>query len=161
MRLRQVSKRVVFTTLFLVASWHVLSGRFDLLHFGSGVVVSIVIALNFPAWDDRARFRLVPFLLYCPWLGVQIVKSNLRVARAVLSPRMDIAPTFISRRPDVIGDRALTTLGASTTLTPGTLTVEVSQHEIFIHALDRYSIRDVEEGMIAERVAGVFEETRP
>jgi multisubunit Na+/H+ antiporter MnhE subunit len=158
MQLRDISRRVVFITLLLSAAWYILSGRFDLLPLGSGVVVAAAIALNFPAWQDRSRFRPVRFLLYGPWLAVQVVKSNLRVARAVLSPRMDIAPTFISRRPDVVGDLALTTLGASTTLTPGTLTVDVSQHEIFIHALDRHSIQDVEEGMIAKQVAGVFEE---
>jgi multicomponent Na+:H+ antiporter subunit E len=158
MRFRQIIRRVVVTTLLLVAAWYVLSGRFDLLHFGTGVLVALGLALNFTGWEDRTRFRATRFILYLPWLAVQVIKSNLRVARAVLSPNMDISPTFISRRPDVVGDRALTTLGASTTLTPGTLTVDVSQHELFIHALDRHSARDVEEGVIAERVARVFEE---
>jgi multicomponent Na+:H+ antiporter subunit E len=158
MRVRDINRRVVVLTLLLTAAWYVLSGRFDLLHVGSGVIVAVAIALNFPAWTDRARFRPLRFLLFVPWLAVQVVKSNLRVARAVLSPRMDIAPTFISRRPGVVGERALTTLGASTTLTPGTLTVEVSQHEIFIHALDRHSVQDIEEGLMAQRVADVFED---
>jgi multicomponent Na+:H+ antiporter subunit E len=157
---RDATRRVVLITLILSAAWYILSGRFDLLHFGAGVVLSVAIALNFPAIADRTTFRLIAFLLYLPWLAVQVVKSNLRVARAVLNPRMDIAPTFISRRPDVVGDRALTLLGASTTLTPGTLTVEVSQHEVFIHALDKRSVRDIEAGMIEKRVGGVFEENR-
>jgi multicomponent Na+:H+ antiporter subunit E len=158
MRLRHFGKRVVVTTLLLTAGWYVLSGRFDLLHFGTGVAVAIGIAANFPGWQDPTRFRPLAFLLYLPWLAVQVVKSNLRVARGVLSPRLDIAPTFISRRPDVVGERALTTLGASVTLTPGTLTVDVSEHEIFVHALDIRSARDVEEGVIARRVASVFED---
>ncbi len=156
MHVRQYAQRVVLTALILAAAWYVLSGRFDLLHFGTGVVVALAIAANLPGIDDRTHFRPLRFLLYCPWLAVQVVKSNLRVARGVLSARLDIAPTFISRRPDVIGDRALTLLGASTTLTPGTLTVDVSQHEVFIHALDTKSARDIEEGAIASQVARVF-----
>lgn len=157
MRLQGSSTRVVATALLLMATWLVLSGRFDLLHVGLGVVAAVVIAANFTGWQDEARFRPVRFLLYVPWLTVQVIRSNLRVARAVLSRRVDIAPTFISRRPDVIGDRALTVLGASMTLTPGTLTVDVSDHEIFIHALDHRSGRDVDEGVMAQRVARVFE----
>jgi multicomponent Na+:H+ antiporter subunit E len=161
MRRRHIGKRVVVTTLLLIGAWYVLSGRIGLLYLGTGVLVSLGLALNFKGWDDGTRFRPLRFLAYLPWLAVQIVKSNLRVARGVLSPRLDISPTFISRRPDVSGDRGLTTLGASTTLTPGTLTVDVSPHELFIHALDIRSAKDVEEGVIAERVARVFEEERP
>jgi multicomponent Na+:H+ antiporter subunit E len=149
--------RVIAMALLLMATWLVLSGRFDLLHIGLGVVAAMAIAANFTGWEDRARFRPLRFVLYVPWLMVQVVRSNLRVARAVLSRPIDIAPTFISRRPDVVGDRALTVLGASMTLTPGTLTVDVGDHEIFIHALDNHSARDVDEGVIAQRVARVFE----
>jgi multicomponent Na+:H+ antiporter subunit E len=160
-RVRHTIKRVVLTTLLLTAVWAVFSGRFDLLHLGSGILVAAAIALNFPGYTDRARFRLGRFVLYLPWLAVQVIKSNLRVARSVLSPRLAIAPTFISREPAVVGDRALTLLGASTTLTPGTLTVDIDDHEMFVHALDRRSAHDVETGVIAERVATVFEEPSP
>jgi len=161
MRLRHNGKRVVLTVVLLAAAWYVLSGRFDLLHFGSGVVVAIAIAVNMPVLDDATRFRPARFLLYCPWLMVQVIRSNLRVARAVLSPKLDIAPTFISSRPDVMGDRALTLLGASITLTPGTLTVDISDHEMFVHALDRDSAQDVEDAIMARRVVDIFEAPRP
>jgi multicomponent Na+:H+ antiporter subunit E len=160
MRALHIGRRIVLTALLMVASWYVLSGRFDLLHFGSGVVVAFAIAANFPGWEDRTRFRPLAFALYVPWFCVQVIKSNLRVARAVLSPKMAIAPTFISRRPGVTGDRALTAVGVSTTLTPGTLTVDVSEHEIFIHALDSHSAQDVEAGIIPDRVARIFEAPR-
>lgn len=161
MRVRQNTKKVVLTALLLTAVWAVLSGRFDVLHLGAGILVATAIALNFPGWKDRTRFRFGRFLLYIPWLAGQVIKSNLRVARSVLSPRLRIAPTFVSRRPDVAGDRALTMLGASTTLTPGTLTVDIDEHEMFVHALDSSSARDVEKGIIAGRVASVFEDPAP
>jgi multicomponent Na+:H+ antiporter subunit E len=154
----QTAKRVLITTFILVGAWWILSGRFDLLHFGSGVVIALAVAANFTGWEDGTRFRPVRFFLYVPWLMGQIFLSNVRVARAVLSPRLAIAPTFQNARPGVTGDRALTTLGASTTLTPGTLTIEVSPDDIFIHALDVRSASDFREGIMARRVARVFEE---
>jgi multicomponent Na+:H+ antiporter subunit E len=125
---------------------------------GTGVVVAAAIALNFPGLEDRTHFRVGAFIAFLPWLVVQVIRSNLRVARSVLSPGLRIAPTFVSRPPDVAGDRALTLLGACTTLTPGTLTVDIDQNETFVHALDRHSARDVEQGIMGERVAKVFEE---
>jgi multicomponent Na+:H+ antiporter subunit E len=81
------------------------------------------------------------------------------VARSVLSPTMPISPTFLSQQPGVAGPRALTMLGSSVTLTPGTLTVDVSDGEIFIHALDSASAGDIRDHVIARRVARVFTES--
>lgn len=155
---RKYSQRVVITALLLIAVWYVLSGRFDLLHFGTGVIVAVAVAINMPGWDDVTRFRLGRFILFIPWLALQVIKSNLRVARSVLSPRLAISPTFISHVPEVRGDRGLTLLGASITLTPGTLTVDISDHDMFVHALDVHSATDIEEGLMAGQVARVFEE---
>jgi multicomponent Na+:H+ antiporter subunit E len=142
----------------LLALWYVLSGKFALLPFGTGVVTAIAIALAFRSVPDTTRVNVGQLIVYVPWLFYQITVSNLRVARSVLQPRMPIRPTFISQPPGVTGDRALTLLGASTTLTPGTLTVDIGPDEMFIHALDEHSAHDIREGTIAERVARIFEE---
>jgi multicomponent Na+:H+ antiporter subunit E len=158
------ANRIVRTLAFaLVLSgiWYLLSGKLDWLHFGTGVVASLVIAANYSPAPDRTRFRLLRFVLYVPWLAWQVLKSNLRVARMVLVPRMPIAPRFISQTPGVVGHRALTLLGCSITLTPGTLTVDVGDGEIFIHSLDHESADDVQEGRMARRVAEVFPERAP
>jgi multicomponent Na+:H+ antiporter subunit E len=158
MSARRYSKRVVITALLLTGAWYVLSGRFDLLHFGSGVVVAVAVALNMPGWDDTARFRPLRFFLFIPWLAVQVIKSNLRVARAVLSPKLSIHPTFISHLPEIHGDRGLTLLGASITLTPGTLTVDIGEHDMFVHALDVHSAADIDAGVMAAQVERVFQD---
>jgi multicomponent Na+:H+ antiporter subunit E len=155
-------RRSTITTMveaaILIAVWWILSGRFDLLHFGTGVVTAIVIAAVARGVPDTTRFQLGRFFLYLPWLIGQVFISNLRVARLVLSRRMPIRPIFISEPPAVVGDRALTLLAASTTLTPGTLTVDVGRDEIFIHALDDKSARDTRDQVIARQVARVFVE---
>jgi multicomponent Na+:H+ antiporter subunit E len=155
---RRKTVTLVVEVAILIAIWWVLSGIFDLLHFGTGVVAAILIAAASHDIDDGMRFRFGQFLLYVPWLILQIVISNLRVARLVFSRRMPIRPVFISEPPAVKGDRALTVLAASTTLTPGTLTVDVSRDEIFIHALDEKSARDTRDQLVARHVARVFVE---
>lgn len=158
MMTKQRVTRILPFALLLTGIWYLLSGKLDVLHFGTGVVAALVIAANFAPTEDRTRFAPARFVLYVPWLMWQILVSNLRVARMVLSRRMRIAPMFISQKPGAIGVRALTMLGSSITLTPGTLTVDMNDDEIFVHALDRSSERDIRANVIARRVMTVFPE---
>lgn len=151
-------RRILLSVAILVAVWHLLSGKFDLLHSGLGVLAAVVVAVTAPQVVDGRRFRSLGLVTYVPWLLYQIVVSNLRVARLVLRPDRPIAPSFVRRRPDVDGARALTLLGSSITLTPGTLTVDVDGDEIFVHALDPDSAEAVESGAMATRVAKLFPE---
>ena len=148
-------KVVIYGTL-LAATWYVLSGKFDLLHFGTGVVTAMVIAMRARSVADGTRFHPIRFLLFVPWLAGQVLLSNLRVARIVLSARVAITPTLVRKPPRVTGDRALAMLGTSTTLTPGTLTVDVAEDAMLVHALDRQSADDLRRGGMARRVARVF-----
>jgi multicomponent Na+:H+ antiporter subunit E len=142
----------------LIAVWYVLSGRFDVLHFGTGVITAVVIGIASHGVVDGKRFRVLRFVMFGPWLLGQIFISNLRVARVVFSRKMPIRPTFVSQPPGVQGDRALTMLAAATTLTPGTLTIDVSRDEIFVHALDAKSAADTRDHLMANAMQRVFEE---
>jgi multicomponent Na+:H+ antiporter subunit E len=153
---RRLPWKIALYWTVLAATWYVLSGRFDLLHFGTGVIAALVIAMQSRRLDDGTRFAAVRFLLFVPWLAVQVVASNVRVARCVLTRRLPIAPTLVRMPPGVTGDRALAMLGTSTTLTPGTLTVDVDPHELLVHALDRHSAEEVRGGEMARRIARVF-----
>jgi multicomponent Na+:H+ antiporter subunit E len=148
--------RSVLLAAGLLAIWWILSGIFDLLHFGTGAVTAVVLTLGYAGVRDGMRLRPGRLLLFLPWLLLQIIISNLRVARLVFRRRMDIRPTFISQPPGVRGERALTILAAGTTLTPGTLTVDVGPDDFFVHALDAKSAHDVREQVMAERVAQLF-----
>lgn len=152
---KSVTGSVVFT-LLLIAGWYVLSGKLDLLHFGTGVVSAVVIVVIARAPADATPPRLGVLLLFLPWLTWQVVVSNLRVARLVLDPRLPIRPVLIRRRPGVRGGRALTMLAFGTTLTPGTLTMDISEDEMLVHALDPHSAAGVKGGEMNDRVARVF-----
>jgi multicomponent Na+:H+ antiporter subunit E len=161
MRLQQSIQTTVLIAAILLAVWWVLSGKFDVLYFGTGVATAAVLAVLYHGVQDGTPFRPLRFLLFVPWLIGQIVISNVRVARLVLSRRMVFRPTFISQTPGVRGSRALTMLGSSMTLTPGTLTVDISREEFFIHALDAKSAHDAQEGLMAQHVGRVFPRRAP
>jgi multicomponent Na+:H+ antiporter subunit E len=84
--------------------------------------------------------------------------ANIQVARLILDPRLPIDPVVFRLRPPFRGDLPLTALGNSITLTPGTVTVDVEDGDLLVHALTREGAAGLEEGTMVRRVAHVWQE---
>lgn len=143
-----------FATLMVL--WVLLSGKFDAMHLGFGVLTAVALMWYYRPRGHGEDLPVLGLMVFIPWQLWQIFLSNLRVAKLILAQEMPIAPAMIHMKPGVEGDTALTTLGCSITLTPGTLTLEVDEDHILVHALDRASREDVEAGVIAKKVDWVF-----
>jgi multicomponent Na+:H+ antiporter subunit E len=160
-------------SLTLFAFWILLSGKFDAVHLGLGLISAGVIAIatarleRLPPPIGRSAGR--PFdavhwgrvLLYVPWLAWEVVISALQVARLIVQPRMPIAPRLVrfdARLPHTL---ARLTLSSSITLTPGTVTLDVEEDEFLVHALTPDSARKLELGQMRNRVAELFRKADP
>ncbi|HIF64902.1 MAG TPA: hypothetical protein EYG16_11660 [Deltaproteobacteria bacterium] len=99
----------------------------------------------------KSAWSLLCLLANFTW---NLLLSNLEVARIVLSPRLHIRPGLIAYRTELKTDLAITALANIITLTPGTLTLEVSKDRtvLFIHALD---IEKPE--VVTDNIRGSFE----
>lgn len=156
--LRWVRFLLVAAALFGV--WLLLSGKWDLLHAGTGAVGALVFAAtSFPWRRSGAPFPVLRFGAFVPWHLWKVLQSNVHVARLVLSPRLPAAPVLIRRAPRVRGERALTVLGCAVTLTPGTLTIDVREGEMLVHGLDGSSVTDLENDTMEAATRGVFGES--
>ena len=84
----------------------------------------------------------------------ELILSALKVAWLVLQPRMRIRPAIIAYPLTVTTDAQITLLANMITLTPGTLSVDVSadRRTLYIHAIDIAS----KEALIGD-IAGGFE----
>ena len=84
----------------------------------------------------------------------EIVVSALGVAWLVVQPRLRLRPAFIEYPLTVTTDVQITLLANMITLTPGTLSVDVSddRRTLLIHALD---VADLE--VLIGRIAAGFE----
>ncbi|WP_455378040.1 Na+/H+ antiporter subunit E [Petrachloros mirabilis] len=139
--------------------WLFVVGQATAYVFLLGLVCSLVVA-----WIDLRRsppparpFPWFRFLLYLPWLAIEVVKSGLHVTRLILHPRMPISPRLIPCKIALRDPAGLVLLGNSITLTPGTITVEISQDALLVHAIDSSSAESVLNGTMERRVAHVFE----
>jgi len=151
--------RALMIALVLFGYWLVLSGHYTPWLIAWGAISAVAVV----AWSTRMRIadgegfplELVPRgLLYWPWLAKEIVLAALNVTRIILSPRLPISPTLC--RVDA-GERSavgITTYANSITLTPGTISVEVSERErcIWVHAITREAAAGLANGEMDRRV---------
>lgn len=132
--------------LTLAILWMLLWGSFDLYTFLAGMVVGLLLlalvgrttggsfaypvrqmaTLGYPS----RLWRLIRFAAYFVKI---LVIANWQVAKLVLSPSMPIHPRII--RYDVTGltPVQITTLASAITLTPGTLSADISSDERFLY----------------------------
>lgn len=122
------------------ATWIVLSGYFTpmLLTFGAISIAIVLFMCSRMKILDRETvpyLTVIPTLGYFFWLFAEIVKANVQVVKAVLSPELEVSPTMtkIPYAKDV--DIAQTMFANSITLTPGTVSVNMDEDHILVHAL--------------------------
>ena len=156
--------RLVLIAVVLFAYWLALSGHYMPWLVISGAVISVAIVAF--CWakgiTDAEGFPIGLAnrgLFYWPWLVIQIVRSGLRVTRLILDPKRPISPTLVrvqARQTTAVG---LVTYANSTTLTPGTISIEASEKTstIWVHALERSSADGFQDDEMNAQVAW-FEE---
>ena len=103
--------------------------------------------------DEGMPVQLLPGLIrYVPWLAGQVIRSNLDVARRIINPKLPISPSVIhvdAKRHTEVGR---VTYANSITLTPGTISLDVSDETIEVHALTENAADDLASGEMARRV---------
>ena len=152
-------KRALILFVALFASWLLLSGHFDaaLMTYGalsSALVVALVAHLG--VLDVEAlpvHLGIRPFLYYIPWLMKEIVLSNNAVARVILDPRLPIHPRILRVEASQKTDVGRVTYANSITLTPGTVTLDVRDGQLLVHALTTESAAGLLTGEMDRRVS--------
>ena len=138
-------------------TWLLLSGHYTPLLVGLGLFSSVLVA--WLAWrmdlidDEGFPVEIIGrSLLYWPWLLWQIVLSNIDVAKRILDPKLPISPTLFCVKTSQRSDLGQVIYANSITLTPGTLSTYVGEHEIQVHALTREMADDLIAGEMDRRV---------
>lgn len=127
-------------TLAMVAAWLSLSGYFIpmILTFGAisiAIVVWMTRRMGILDAETVPYLSLLPTLSYFVWLFAEIVKANVQVVKAVLSPDLEVSPTLVKIPLNTEADIAETMFANSITLTPGTVSVDMQSDHILVHAL--------------------------
>ena len=146
----------------LAAAWLLWSGLFTPLLLALGALSCLLcfwLVRRMGYFEGELfalRFSLRLFR-YWFWLGREIIRSSLEVARAVLHPRLPISPRVIDLKTDSEHPFDQVVLANSITLTPGTLSLDVYEGVIKVHALTEEGAQDLLASDIKRRVARIRE----
>ena len=145
--------------LVLFGVWVLLSGIIEPLLLGLGLASSLAVVW-ITVRADRRDGEPVPFTLrverlpgYLLWLAWEIVKSNVDVSRRILSPSLPIAPTVRWLPASQRSELARVIYADSITLTPGTLSIDLEDGSVEVHALNEGSLDALERGEMDARVS--------
>ena len=125
--------------LALALLWAMAQGTVTLLSITSGFLVGmLVLHLAGPVLGDaRYAVRFLRAIGLIVFFLKELVVSSIRVAIDVLRPRFSMRPAFIKVPLEVRSEIEITLLANLISLTPGTLSVDVSDDRthLFVHAM--------------------------
>lgn len=126
--------------VLLAVAWGFMSGSFSPANVIFGFVLSSLVL-----WLIREQFGTMGYLDRARRIGSlfflflwELLLSSVKVAITVVSPDMKLKPAFFAFPLTVDRDFEITILANLITLTPGTLSVDVSNDRktLYIHCLD-------------------------
>ena len=128
------------TSALLLVVWLLLNHSLSAGHVVLGALLGVLIPLFtrrfFPEPVYLGRMgTLVRFVAVVLW---DIVVASFAVARLALAPASKLRPRFVRIPVELEDDFALTALASTISLTPGTVTAEISptRDHLLVHALD-------------------------
>ena len=130
---------IFLLNLLLALSWMALTGQFDPVNFTIGFILAyIMLRLVQPPGDSAPYYRRVGVVArFIGFYLKELFISNMRVARTVLSPRMQIHPAVIALHLDTRSNLSISLLANLITLTPGTLMLDISDDRevMYVHTM--------------------------
>lgn len=125
--------------IILAFAWAALLGEMTITNIAGGFVVGyLMLFVARDALDSRSYVTKVlqvgRFGLYFLW---ELIQSNARVALEVLTPGHQMSPAIVAVPLDLRSELGILLLANVITLTPGTLSLDVSidQKVLYVHAM--------------------------
>ncbi|MFI3201030.1 MAG: Na+/H+ antiporter subunit E [Eubacteriales bacterium] len=137
--------------IILELFWIILNGKVTLEVILIGLIVSAIIYafmchfMDFSiAFDKKLMKRGSLYVKYIILLMREIVVSNIHTIHLLTTSKYDIEPAVMTFEVDLQTTLAKVVLANSITLTPGTITSDLTGQVLTIHALDRDFLEGIE-----------------
>lgn len=145
---------IFLLNIILAMLWAASQGSTAVAHLFVGFVIGYVaLYLTRPLLGPTKYFsKFWALLSFMAFLIVELIKSNIRVAWDVLTPRDHNRPGIVAVPLDAQTELEIMLLANLITLTPGTLSLDVSEdrsvlyvHSMFVDDVDSFR-RDIKNG---------------
>ncbi len=157
--MRRVIYFILAFVMWILLTWPFGGGKIDIQVVLAGLIASAIVAVLFHEILPKEHHvfispvRIFWFLIYIPVFFYYVMIANLDVVYRALHPKMPIKPGIVKIKTNLKTDSGITALANSITLTPGTLTVDLTDDGfLYIHWINVKS-DDVEQAsrLIARR----------
>ena len=147
--------------VLLFVLWLMFNERItiDVLIVGIIIVVLLCVAMKMvglwnPSKDIQALSRIPSAIGFVLRLVYEVFKANIHMIMLVLSPNPNerIRPKILRHYTDIKSDGGLVALANSITLTPGTVTVDVGDDYVYVHAIDEYAEEGLKDSAIEKKI---------
>lgn len=131
-------KNRFLSNILLTFIWVAITGNFFLLNFLFGFIVSFFILRVVASGENTKYFRIVPKVIaFIFFFLYELTKANLEVAYEVLTPSFNMTPGIIKVPLEAETDLEITFLANLISLTPGTLSLDVSDDKkvLYVHSM--------------------------
>ncbi len=125
--------------ILLAVIWAAMTGHFTLSNLMIGFALAYVVLVFAQRVAGRSRYfgkvrQVLSFALFFVW---ELLRANLRVAYDVVTPRHYMRPGVIAIPLEARTDAEITLLANLITMTPGTLSLDISDDRtvLYVHAM--------------------------
>lgn len=149
---------IISTFLFCYMCWFLFSETFTRQEIIVGAVVSIIVAVFTARFfvHEKSFYlfkpsRFINLIFYCIFIFPrELWKANVDVAKKALSPSIRVNPGIVKVPSELRGDYELAMLANAITLTPGTITMDITDEGgktyFYIHWIDVAVTDSIEAG---------------
>lgn len=127
------------SNILLTFVWVALTGSIAFLNFLFGFVISFVILWVINADRGSAKyFKILPKIIgFLFFFLYELIKANIQVAYDVITPKFYMTPGIVRVPLDAETDIEITLLANLISLTPGTLSLDVSDDKkvLYVHSM--------------------------
>lgn len=151
-------RNIIGLVVLLALIWLLNSGHYEGLFYffgASSVLLVALIARRMAIVDhETAPVHLtIRLASYYIWLFKAIVLANLDVIKRIWQPGSNISPCSGWIETQQQSDMGKVIYANSITLTPGTVTLDISGDKLQIHSLTREGLEALRDGEMDRRVA--------
>jgi len=157
--MRRLIYFILAFVIWLLLTWPFVDGKIDVQVVVAGLIASVIVAVLFHEILPKEHHvfispvRIFWFLVYVPVFFYYVIKANFDVVYRALHPKMPIKPGIVKIKTALKTESGITALANSITLTPGTLTVDLTEDGfLYVHWINVKS-DDIEQAtrFIAQR----------
>ncbi len=141
--------------VLLALIWTMAVGRFTLQQLVLGFLLGFLVVAIVEPLQGTSRYtrRVTRGLRFAAFFLKELVLSNLRIAYDVITPRLHARPQIVAVPLDAQTESEITLLANFLTLTPGTLSLDLSSDKrvLYVHAMyaenPEQAINQIKQGM--------------